>query len=69
MGAKSRADAVVWQDALDRAVQYYFAGMSHILEECGNDEPRVSHIREIAESAIRAATAEVAAVMRTERGM
>lgn len=42
-------------NALDRAAMCYREGLRHIIEECGNDKPRLDHIREAAERAISGA--------------
>ena len=49
-----------WLNALDRAARYYREALLHVIEECGNDKPRIDHIRKAAERGIRAADHELA---------
>ena len=61
MTAGSDRDAVARSlDALDRAARYYREALKHIIEECGNDEPRILHILDIATRGLAAADYELA---------
>jgi hypothetical protein len=51
-----------WINALDNAARYYREALQHIVDECGNDKPRIDHIREAAERGLRAADHEMAQV-------
>lgn len=48
-----------WLNALDRAARYYREALLHVIEECGNDLPRIDHIAEIAGRGLRAADHEM----------
>jgi len=55
--ATKRQDA--YYHALDRAARSYREALKHVVEECGNDRPRIDHIREAAERGLRAADYEL----------
>jgi chromosome segregation ATPase len=44
-------------DSLDQAARYYREALKHVIEECGNDKPRIAHIEEAAARGVTSADA------------